>query len=165
MSTRNIPGGKGGRWVRLTTYRHTVLSRNLGALTSQHLLGLFWPVTGQLCNFSLTKLCYLNSLTKHISYMFRLLEAIFRLELQELSTVGFSFCDGPFYEDTRIHFYDPCQVGPSTPDFWCVTVATQASFLYSARFWLFSDVHVFLLFFYFSAFLLSWLWFFHPWRP
>ena len=35
MSTRNIPGGKGGRCVRLTTYHHAVpLSRNLGALTS-----------------------------------------------------------------------------------------------------------------------------------
>ena len=35
LSTRNIPGGKGGRCVRLTTYHHTVpLSRNLGALTS-----------------------------------------------------------------------------------------------------------------------------------
>ena len=35
MSTRNIPGGKGGRCVRLTTYHHTVpLSRNLGTLTS-----------------------------------------------------------------------------------------------------------------------------------
>ena len=35
VSTRNISGGKGGRYVRLTTYHHTVpLSRNLGALTS-----------------------------------------------------------------------------------------------------------------------------------
>ena len=34
MSTRNIPVGKGGRCVRLTTYHHTVLLRNLGALTS-----------------------------------------------------------------------------------------------------------------------------------
>ena len=35
MSTRNIPGRKGGRWVRLTAYHHTVpLSRNMGALTS-----------------------------------------------------------------------------------------------------------------------------------
>ena len=35
MSTRNIPGGKGGRCVRLTTYHHIVqLSRILGALTS-----------------------------------------------------------------------------------------------------------------------------------
>ena len=34
MGTRNIPGGKGGQCVRLTTYHHTVpLSRNLGALT------------------------------------------------------------------------------------------------------------------------------------
>ena len=49
MSTRNIPGGKGDRCVRLTTYHHTVpLSRNLGALTSQNPLGLFRPVTGQL---------------------------------------------------------------------------------------------------------------------
>ena len=31
---------------------------------------------------------------------------------------------------TTIHFYDPCRVGPRTPDLWCITVATQASFLY-----------------------------------
>jgi len=35
---------------------------------------------------------------------------------------------------TTIHFYDPCSVGPSTPDLWCITVATQASFLYLVRF-------------------------------
>jgi len=40
------------------------------------------------------------------------------------ATVGF----------TTIHFYDPCPVGPSTPDLWCITVATQASFLYLVRF-------------------------------
>ena len=35
MSTRNIPRGKGGRCVRLTTYHHAVpLSRNLGAFSS-----------------------------------------------------------------------------------------------------------------------------------
>jgi hypothetical protein len=28
-----------------------------------------------------------------------------------------------------IHFYNPCRVGPSTPDLWCITVATPASFL------------------------------------
>ena len=28
------------------------------------------------------------------------------------------------------HFYNLCRVGPSTPDLWCITVATQASFLY-----------------------------------
>jgi len=33
-----------------------------------------------------------------------------------------------------IHVYDPCPVGPSTPDLWCITVATQASFLYLVRF-------------------------------
>jgi len=52
MSTRNIPGGKGGRCVRLTTYHHTVpFSRILGALTSQNRLGLFRPVTGQIYFF------------------------------------------------------------------------------------------------------------------
>jgi len=45
-----------------------------------------------------------------------------------------------------IHFYDPCRVGPSTPDLWCITAATQGSFLYLVRFQLFSSVHVFLLF-------------------
>jgi hypothetical protein len=35
---------------------------------------------------------------------------------------------------TAIHFYEPCRVGPSTPDLWCITVATQASCLYLVRF-------------------------------
>ena len=35
---------------------------------------------------------------------------------------------------TTIHFYDPCPVGPNTPDMWCITVATQESFLYLGRF-------------------------------
>ena len=49
MSTRNFPGGKGGRCVRLTTYHHTVpLSRNLGALTSLDPSGPARPVTGAL---------------------------------------------------------------------------------------------------------------------
>jgi len=33
-----------------------------------------------------------------------------------------------------IHIYDPCPVGPSTPNLWCITVATQPSFLYLVRF-------------------------------
>ena len=33
-----------------------------------------------------------------------------------------------------VHFYDPCRVGPSTPNLWCTNVTTQASFLYLARF-------------------------------
>ena len=42
-------GGKGGRYVRLTTYHHHVpLSRNLGALTSWNPLGLSRPVMGLL---------------------------------------------------------------------------------------------------------------------
>jgi len=44
-----FPGGKGGRYVRLTTYHHPVpLSRNLGALTSWNPLGLSRPVMGLL---------------------------------------------------------------------------------------------------------------------
>ena len=48
MSTRSIfCGGKGGRCVRLTTYRHPVpLSRNLGTLTSWNPLGLSRAVMG-----------------------------------------------------------------------------------------------------------------------
>ena len=64
---------------------------------------------------------------------------------------------------TTIHFYDPCRVGSSTTDLWCITVATQASFLYFVRFWLFSIVHVFLLFLFYCRSLM--LWFFHTWRP
>ena len=33
-----------------------------------------------------------------------------------------------------INFYDPCRVGPSTPELWCITVATQESFLYVVHF-------------------------------
>ena len=56
MSTRNIPGGKGGRCVRLTTYHHTVpLSRNLGALTSLDPSGPARPVTGVLYLYLYTR--------------------------------------------------------------------------------------------------------------
>jgi len=47
------------------------------------------------------------------------------------STVGSRFATVRF---TTIHFYDPCRVGPSTPDLWCITVATQASCLHLVRF-------------------------------
>ena len=46
-------------------------------------------------------------------------------------TVGSCFAMVLF---TMIHFYNPCRVGPSTPYLWCITVATQASFLYLVRF-------------------------------
>ena len=46
MSTRNIPGGKGGRCVRLTTYHHTVKSRSFNFLDP---CGPARPVTGVLC--------------------------------------------------------------------------------------------------------------------
>jgi len=69
-----------------------------------------------------------------------------------------SFCNSSFYD----HFYDPCPVGPSTPDS-CITVATQASFLYLTHFSF--PVCMCFFFFYSSAVLLSWMWFFHPWHP
>jgi hypothetical protein len=60
-----------------------------------------------------------------------------------LNTVGSRFATVRF---TTIHFYDTCRVRPSTPDLWCITVTTQASFLYLVRFQLFSGVYAFLLF-------------------
>ena len=49
MSTRNIPGGKGGRCVRLITYHHIVpMSRILGAFNFLDPSGPAWPVTGVL---------------------------------------------------------------------------------------------------------------------
>jgi hypothetical protein len=55
MSTRNIPGGKGGRCVRLTTSTPSSAEchENLGAETSWNLLSHTGPVTGLLylyCN-------------------------------------------------------------------------------------------------------------------
>jgi len=35
---------------------------------------------------------------------------------------------------TTIHFYEACPVGLSTPDLWCITVATQSAFLYLVHF-------------------------------
>ena len=61
----------------------------------------------------------------------------------EPNTVGSCFMMVRF---TTIHFYNPCRVGPSTPNLWCITVTTPASFLYLVHFQIFSDVHVFLLF-------------------
>ena len=49
----------------------------------------------------------------------------------KLHTVGSRFVTFRF---TTIQFYDPCRVGPSTSDMWCITVATQASFLYLENF-------------------------------
>jgi hypothetical protein len=49
MNTRDVPGGKGGRCLRLTTYHHIVpMSRNLGALTLLDPSGPAWPVMGVL---------------------------------------------------------------------------------------------------------------------
>jgi hypothetical protein len=51
MSTRDVPGGKGGRCVRLTTFHHILvvpMSRNLGALNLLDPSGPAWPVMGEL---------------------------------------------------------------------------------------------------------------------
>jgi hypothetical protein len=59
MSTRDVPGGKGGRCVRLTTYHHIVpMSRNLGALA---LLDPSGPAVGVLYLY-----LYLNSFKREI---------------------------------------------------------------------------------------------------
>jgi hypothetical protein len=49
MSTSDVPGGKGGRCVRLTAYHHIVpMSRNLVALTLLDPSGPAWPLMGVL---------------------------------------------------------------------------------------------------------------------
>jgi len=48
-------------------------------------------------------------------------------EKKKVNTVGSRFAAVLFM---MIHFYDPCQVRPDTPNLWCIIVATQASFLY-----------------------------------
>ena len=68
MSARNIPGGKCGRCVRLTTYHHTVpLSRNLGALSSLDHSGPARPVTGVLYLLYLYGKCRSIPLTTGLS--------------------------------------------------------------------------------------------------
>ena len=52
-------------------------------------------------------------------------------KLLPTSTVGSHFTTVHF---TMIHFYDPCQGGPSTPDLWSFTVTTRTSFLYLVHF-------------------------------
>jgi hypothetical protein len=55
--SRDVPGGKGGLWVRLTTYHHIVpMSRNLGALTLLDRSGPVWPVMGVLYLYLLHRL-------------------------------------------------------------------------------------------------------------
>jgi hypothetical protein len=49
MSTKDVPGGKGGWCVRLTTYHHIEpMSRNLGTLNLLDPSGPAWPVMGVL---------------------------------------------------------------------------------------------------------------------
>jgi len=93
-------------------------------------------------------------------YLLVQLNGLHLYKILQNNTVGSSFATVRF----TIHFYDPCRVGPSTPNLWCISVATHASFLYLVCFQLFAVCMCF-FFFYFSAVLLSWLRFFHPWRP
>jgi hypothetical protein len=49
ICTRDVPGDKGGRCVRLTSYHHIVpMSRNLGALILLEPSGPAWPLMGVL---------------------------------------------------------------------------------------------------------------------
>jgi len=82
-----------------------------------------------------------------------LMQSIFRALVSLYSRVRSRFAAVRF---TTIHFYDPCRVRPSTRDLRCITVATQGSFLYLVRFYLFLGVHVFPLFlFWCSSFKLT----------
>ena len=42
------------------------------------------------------------------------------INLHFIYTLGSRFATVRF---TAIHFYDACQVGPSTPDLWCITLS------------------------------------------
>ena len=60
----------------------------------------------------------------------QLLTRVLQISL-EVSTVGSCFVTVHFMTND---IYEPCPVGPSTPDLWCITVTTRTSFLYLARF-------------------------------
>ena len=76
------------------------------------------------------------------SDMFRPLEAIFILRHCIYSRV--SFYNGSFYDDSLLRpLFSRTKHSPHS---WYITAVTQVSFLYIVRFWLFSGVHVFLLF-------------------
>jgi hypothetical protein len=79
------------------------------------------------------------------------------------NTLGSRFATVSF---TTIHFYDPLSSQTEhTPDLWRIAVSTQASFSpLGALVVLFRCGRV-SSFSIFSAVLLSWLWFFHSWRP
>ena len=49
------------------------------------------------------------------------LEMLRSNETKKLNTVGSRFATVRF---TTNHFYDPCRDGSSTPDLWCIPVAT-----------------------------------------
>jgi hypothetical protein len=80
MNTRDVPGGKGGRCVRLTTYHHIVpMSRNLGALTPLDPSGAAWPVMGVLY-------LYLYLFKVHLSCLETISKIYFRTKLLCLNT-------------------------------------------------------------------------------
>jgi hypothetical protein len=68
---------------------------------------------------------------RYVPYILRIYRAQQCVTRVNTSTLGCRFAKVRF---TAIHYYDPCRVGPSTLNLWCITVATQASFLYLVRF-------------------------------
>ena len=87
----------------------------------------------------------LNAELNSICHLLALLEAHPILHVSRVRVkIQLGLVFRPFLFMT-IYFYNLCRVGPSTPDLWCMTVATLASFLYLVRSQLFSGVHVFLL--------------------
>jgi len=100
------------------------LSWNLGTSTSWKPQGLSGTVMGLLC-FVCVCVCVCVCLCVCVCARARVCVCV--CVCAHIHTVGSRFATVRF---TTIHFYYPCRVGPSTPDLWCITVATLASFLY-----------------------------------
>ena len=108
---------------------------------------------------STKKTCdFFPNISRSANTQLRLVKAILSIWIR----VGSCFATVRF---TTIHFYDHCRVGPSAPDLWCITVPTQGFLSLLSAFPAIFRCACVSSFFYFSAVLLSWLWFFQPWRP
>jgi hypothetical protein len=81
--------------------------------------------------FHLNKLILLNQNTFYVKSIEMLYRMILSHCVPVCDTVGSGFAKVRFM---TFHFYDPCCVGPSTPDLSCFYVATQVSFLYLVHF-------------------------------
>ena len=134
MSTRNIPGGKGGWCVRLTTYHHIVpmcmKSRSLNFLDSS---GPAWPVTGV---FYLYLLVYMKANENLWSYLgkFFLEREMFQTKFAQKIKRHFTFSNFLLFQNRAVYgVMKKNTVQPSRPQMttWlmriahCITKATD----------------------------------------